>query len=74
MRVLPKSITANGSAHPILATTRLSAGRIPGATHLPYQEFLNEDDTFKEPKELQTISSRVGLDLEGDRRLLFIVG
>jgi thiosulfate/3-mercaptopyruvate sulfurtransferase len=46
------------------------AGRIPGAAHLYYQEFFNEDDTFKEPKELQTILSRVGLDLEGDQEVV----
>ena len=27
-------------------------GRIPGAVHLPYTSFLNEDDTFKSPSEL----------------------
>ena len=56
--------------HPIPATTALSVGRIPGAAHIYYQEFLNEDDTFAEPKELQTILSKVGLVLEGDQEVL----
>ena len=34
-------------------------GRIPGAVHLPYTAFLNEDDTFKSPAELRALVTPV---------------
>lgn len=35
-------------------------GRIPGARHLPFTEFLNEDDTFKSADALRAILDRHG--------------
>jgi thiosulfate/3-mercaptopyruvate sulfurtransferase len=42
------------------------AGRIPGAVHLYFREFLNEDDTFKHSWDLRQLCSRVGIPLRGD--------
>ncbi len=36
-------------------------GRIPGAVHLFFREFVNEDDTFKSPEELQAIFEASGV-------------
>ena len=35
-------------------------GRIPGAVHLFFKNFLNNDDTFKSPEELRPLFERVG--------------
>ena len=35
-------------------------GRIPGAVHLFFREFLNDDDTFKSVEELRSICAGVG--------------
>lgn len=36
------------------------AGRIPGARHIYFKEFLNPDDSFKSPEELKKIVESVG--------------
>lgn len=40
----------------------LKAGHIPGAVNLPSGEMLNEDLTFKDPKEIREILSTVGIE------------
>ena len=36
-------------------------GRIPGAVHLYFKEFLNDDDTFKPPEQLRSVLAAAGV-------------
>ena len=36
-------------------------GRIPGAVHLYFKEFLNEDDSFKSPEQLRHVLAAAGI-------------
>ncbi len=36
-------------------------GRIPGAVHLYFRRFLNEDDTFKSPDEIRVVLAEAGI-------------
>jgi len=37
-------------------------GRIPGAVHLYYKHFLNQDDSFKSPDEIRAVLATAGVD------------
>lgn len=39
-------------------------GYIPGAKHLHFTEFLNPDNTFKQPEELRALLDEAGIHLE----------
>ena len=40
----------------------LRSGHIPGSVNLPFQQLLNEDSTYKSPKELKSMFESVGLN------------
>ncbi len=45
-------------------------GRIPGSKHLFYAELLNENDTFKNAKELETIVDKIGISTTTDKEIV----
>jgi len=38
------------------------AGRIPGAAHLYFKQFLNDDDSFKSPDAIRTVLTAAGIE------------
>jgi thiosulfate/3-mercaptopyruvate sulfurtransferase len=40
-------------------------GRIPGAVHLYYKKFLNDDDTFRSPEQIAAALEEIGVDQDG---------
>ncbi len=45
-------------------------GRIPGAKHLFYAELLNQNDTFKDATELETILNSTGISVSSDKEIV----
>ncbi len=45
-------------------------GRIPGAKHLFYKSFLNEDDSFKSPAEMRAAIAASGIDAEAAKEVV----
>lgn len=54
----------DGTAPDPRASIGVRAGHMPNSYNVPYNAILNEDQTFKSPKEIRTVFSTAGVDLE----------